>query len=412
MKYLVMLGDGMADDSCSELDGKTPLQQARKPRMDAIAAKGLCGLVMTVPEGMVPESDTANLAVLGYDPRIYSKGRSPLEAASMGLPMSPSQTAFRCNVVTLTDEGEPYEDKVILDHSAGEISTEEADELIRAVERELGNELRHFYTGISYRHCMLWDQAPGSEADQRVYDFSRPHDILGQRIGDYLPRGPVGDAYRELMEKSFSVLSKHPVNQKRVAEGKRPANSVWFWSAGKKPALESFSRRFGVKATVVCAVDLIKGIGLCAGMDAPLVPGATGGAVTDYAAKGRAAVEAYRKGSDFVYIHVEAPDECGHQGEVHQKVQAIEKIDQQILGPVMEYLDSCGEPYRILLLPDHPTPVSKRTHTREAVPFVIYDSRREERGIPCYCEREAAATGRYLAEGTQLMPLLFEREEI
>lgn len=410
MKYLVMLGDGMADHSCAPLNGKTPLQTAKKPCMDLLASKGLCGLVMTVPEGMVPESDTANLAVLGYDPEIYSKGRSPLEAASMGLTMTPSQTAFRCNVVTLTDEGENYEDKRILDHSAGEISTEEADELIQAVEKELGNELRHFYTGISYRHCMLWDKAPGSEENEKVYEFARPHDILGERIGDYLPRGPVGDAYRELMEKSFPILAKHPVNQKRVAEGKNPANSVWFWSAGRKPALENFSRRFGVKATVVCAVDLIKGIGLCAGMEAPMVKGATGGAVTDFAAKGKAAIEAYRKGSDFVYIHVEAPDECGHQGEVHAKVRAIERIDGEILSPVKEYLDSLGEPYRILLLPDHPTPICKRTHTREAVPFVVFDSRKEEEGISCYCEEQAAATGVYLSKGTQLMPLLFEKE--
>ena len=409
MKYLVMLGDGMADYACAELNGLTPLQQANKPCMDALASAGACGLVMTVPEGMVPESDTANLAVLGYDPRIYSKGRSPLEATSMGLTMKENHTAFRCNLVTLTDKGEAYEDKVILDHSSGEISTEEADELIRAVEAELGTPLRHFYTGISYRHCMLWEDAPGSEAGERIYEFARPHDILGQVIGEYLPRGPVGDAYGELMKKSFAILNRHPINQKRVAEGKNPANSIWFWSPGKKPALDSFADRFGVKATVICAVDLIKGIGLCAGMEAPAVKGATGGAVTDYAAKGRAAVEAYERGSDFVYIHVEAPDECGHQGECRMKVGAIEAIDEKILSPVKEYLDSTGEPYRILLLPDHPTPVSKRTHTREAVPFVLYDSQKKAEGIGCYCESEAEKTGRYLPDAGGLMTLLFEK---
>ncbi len=399
----------MADYVCAELSNRTPLQAATKPCMDELAAGGICGMVMTVPEGMVPESDTANLAVLGYDPRICSKGRSPLEATSMGLVMKDNHTAFRCNLVTLSDKGEAYENKVILDHSAGEIGTEEADELIAAVEAGLGTPLRHFYTGISYRHCMLWEDAPGSELGERIYEFSRPHDILGEVIKEHLPHGPVGDAYGKLMEQSFAILSKHPVNQKRVAEGKNPANSIWFWSPGKKPALDNFSHRFGVKATVICAVDLIKGIGLCAGMNAPEVKGATGGAVTDFSAKGLAAVEAYRTGSDFVYIHVEAPDECGHQGECRKKVWAIEQIDRQILTPVKAYLDATGEPYRILLLPDHPTPVCKRTHTREAVPFVLFDSQAKHEGVACYCEAEAAKTGLYLPDGSGLMTLLFKK---
>ena len=276
MKYLVMLGDGMADYPCPELDGKTPLEAADKPCMDYLAQNGECGTVMTVPEGMVPESDTANLAVMGYDPRIYSK-----------------DTAFRTSLVTLSDLGEAYEDKIIIDHSAGEITSGEAAELIRAVDEALGSEERRFFAGISYRHCMLWKNAPGSEVSERIYDFSRPHDILGQKIRDHVPRGEIGDAYGELMKKSFDILSGHPVNLKRIARGERPANSVWFWSPGKKPALESFKSRFGVDAAVICAVDLIKGIGVCAGMKTPFVEGATGAAVTDFAAKGRAAVKAF-----------------------------------------------------------------------------------------------------------------------
>lgn len=412
MKYLVMLGDGMADYPCSSLENRTPLEVANTPNMDRLAQNGTCGLVKTVPDGMVPESDTANLAVMGYDPRVYSKGRSPLEATSMGLAMTPSQTAFRCNLVTLTDNGEPYEEKTILDHSAGEISTEEARELIQAVEQALGCEERHFYTGISYRHCMLWDNAPGSQISERIYDFVRPHDVLGEPIAGHLPRGPVGDRYRELMEKSFPVLSQHPVNLRRVAQGLAPANSVWFWSPGKKPALESFTQRYGVKGTVVCAVDLIKGIGLCAGLQAPQVPGATGGAVTDYAAKARAAVEAFDSGSDFVYIHVEAPDECGHQGSLEHKIAAIEAIDSQILGPVTQHLQQTYGEYRVLLLPDHPTPICKRTHTPEAVPFVLFDSRKSVPGVSAYCERCAAQTNLYLPDGCGLMPLLFERSEV
>jgi 2,3-bisphosphoglycerate-independent phosphoglycerate mutase len=324
--------------------------------------------------------------------------------------MKPEHTAFRTNVVTLSDEGEEYAEKTMIDHGAGEISTEEADELIKAVEKELGNEFRHFYTGVSYRHCMLWENAPGSELDERVYDFARPHDILGKKIKEHLPNGEIGDKYRELMEKSFDILSKHPVNLKRVAEGKRPANSIWFWSAGVKPALRNFCQRFGVKASVICAVDLIKGIGICEGMDVPYVEGATGAAVTDYAAKGRAAVEAFKNGSDFVYIHIEAPDECGHLGEGDMKVKAIESIDRLTLSQVKDYLDACGEDYRILLLPDHPTPVCRRTHTREAVPFVLYDSSKDVEGIKCYSEAEAAKTGLYLDSGLKLMPMLFKAE--
>ena len=400
MKYLVMLGDGMADYPCPGLGDKTPLEADYKPCMDYLAKNGFCASVMTVPEGMVPESDTANLAVLGYDPKIYSKGRSPLEATSMGLEMRPGDTAFRTNIVTLSDLGEPYGDKIIIDHSSGEISTEEARELIAAVDAALGDSRRRFFTGISYRHCMLWENAPGSGISEKIYDFSRPHDILGRRIGPYLPAGEIGEVYRELMEKSFDILSKHPVNLKRVAEGKRPANSIWFWSPGVKPKLENFKERF---------VDLIKGIGLCAGMDAPKVEGATGGAVTDFAAKGRAAIDAFRNGSDFVYIHVEAPDECGHQGDAPLKVSAIEHIDSEILTPVKEYLDGTGEPYRILLMPDHPTPVSLRTHTRESVPFVIYDNSHIREGVSCYCEKSCAGLGFY-PDGTSVIKLLFGME--
>lgn len=410
MKYLVMLGDGMADYPCPELDGKTPLEAAHKPCMDYLAQNGECGTVMTVPEGMVPESDTANLAVMGYDPRIYSKGRSPLEAASMGLEMSPEDTAFRTNLVTLSDCGEAYEDKIIIDHSAGEITNGEAAELIRAVDEALGSEERRFFAGISYRHCMLWKNAPGSEISEKIYDFSRPHDILGQKIRDHIPRGEIGDAYGELMKKSFDILSKHPVNLRRTARGERPANSIWFWSPGKKPALESFKSRFGIDAAVICAVDLIKGIGVCAGMKTPFVEGATGAAVTDFAAKGRAAVKAFGDGADLVYIHVEAPDECGHQGNALLKKSAIERIDRETLSPVKDWLDSSGEAYRILLMPDHPTPVSKRTHTREAVPYVIFDSSIPRSGQPLYSEQACRDASRYYPDGTVMIKKLLGSE--
>lgn len=398
MKFLVMLGDGMADTPVPALNDRTPLEAAEKPVMDALCKEGLCGLVTTVPEGMVPESDTANLAVLGYDPRLFSKGRSPLEAASMGLSMREDDVAFRCNVVTLSEEGD-YAQKRLLDHSADEISTEEAGALIATLNEALGTEARRFYTGVSYRHCLLWENPPA------YTEFARPHDILDESVGAFLPREA---AYRQLMEESFAILDGHPVNERRRRADKRPANSIWLWSPGKKPSLPSFQEKFGVQATVISAVDLMRGMAICADMDAPKVAGATGTFTTDYGAKARAAMDAFCDGSDLVYIHVEAPDECGHRAEIEHKVSSIEKIDAEILAPVKAYLDQSGEPYRILLLPDHPTPIAARTHTRAPVPFVLYDSElKRDSGIHCYCER-AFANAPHIEDGTRLMPMLIE----
>ncbi len=402
MKYFVLLGDGMADWPLEDYASRTPLQLAVKPMMDELCAHSLCGMVMTVPEGMVPESDTANLGVLGYDPRVYSKGRSPLEAASIGLDMQPDDVAFRCNLLTISEEERDYEKKRMIDHGADEITTEEADQLIRALQEKLGTDKRRFYTGVSYRHCMLWKNPP------KIPDFSRPHDILGLCVGDYLPESK---EYLDLQKASYEILVDHPVNLERKKQGLHPANSAWFWSPGKKPQLPNFNERFHVRGTVIAAVDLIRGIAKVAGLDAPFVRGATGTFDTNYDAKSYAAITAFMNGSDFVYLHVEAPDECGHRAEADHKIMSIEFLDQLILKPVKEYLDGCGDDYRILVLPDHPTPIAKRTHTREAVPFFIYDSREKDRvsGITCYSEKDVkAGSDLYLEEGTELMPLFLQ----
>lgn len=396
MKYAIILCDGMADYKIESIGNKTPMETAYKPYMDMLAKDGICGMAQHVPAHMVPESDTANLSVMGYDPAVYSKGRSPLEAMSMGLDMKPDDTAFRTNIVTLT-EGGKYEDKVILDHSSGEITTEEADELIKAVNEAFANEDRHWFTGVSYRHCLLWKNCPG------MYDFSRPHDILGKKIGEYLPKGKIGDVYRELMEKSYDVLNNHPINEKRRAEGKNVANSIWLWSPGKKPELPKFYDKFGKKMAVISAVDLIKGIGRCAGAEVINVEGATGNFRTNYKGKGDAAVDAFKRGFDFVYVHIEAPDESGHGANLEEKIKSIELIDKNILGPVYEYLKASGEDFKIMVTPDHPTPVSKRTHTHEKVPFVIYESNKKHGGISLYCEEEAAKTGVVYENGHEMM---------
>ena len=401
MKYLVIVYDGMADRKIPALGNKTPMQVAKKPMMDALTRVSLCGTVSNVPEGMVPESDTANLSILSYDPLVYSKGRSPLEAVSMGIDMQPDEVAYRCNVVTLSEEGE-YEDKIMLDHSADEITTEEADVLIRAVDEALGDELHKFHTGISYRHCMI--RKNGNDK----YPFARPHDIIGRCIREYLPSGDVGEEFRLLMKKSYDVLAHHPINEARRARGLKPANSIWFWSPGKKPALPSFYEKFGLHATVISAVDLIKGIGLCAKMESVDVEGATGNVHTNYKGKADAAIDAFRRGRDLVYVHVEGPDECGHRAEIENKVLSIERIDSMILAPVVEYLRETGEDFHVMCLPDHPTPIEIRTHSMEPVPFFIYRSEREVEGVPSLYEDTAEACGYYVPAGTALMQMLID----
>ncbi len=398
MKYVIVLGDGMADRPLDELGGKTPLQVAEKSGMDYIASHGITGLCETVPEGMVPESDTANLAVMGYDPKIYSKGRSPLEAMSMGIDLKENQTAIRANLVCLSEEPNFYREKTMIDHSAGEITTAEAKVLIEYCHQKLCGEGMHLYPGVSYRHCFVYDNAP------QFNNFSRPHDILGRTVEEYLPSGKGSDVYLELMEKSYGILNDHPINIERAKKGLRKANSLWFWSPGKKPALPSFEERTGLKGTVICAVDLIKGIGLCAGMNVPAVEGATGALDTSYANKGEAAIKALEE-SDLVYIHVEAPDECGHQGNAIQKIKAIESIDRYIVRPIMAHLGKSGHDYKIMVLPDHPTPIAIRTHAREAVPFAIFDSRQSfNNGDSCYDEY-CGQNGTFVAKGQELIDL-------
>ena len=404
MKYLVLIPDGMADERVPALGDRTPMEAACKPCMDALCARATVGLVSNVPEGMVPESDTANMAILSFDPKVYSRGRSPLEALSMGLDMKPDETAYRCNVVTLSDD-EPYEQKIMLDHSADEITTAEADELIKALEAHFSTEDRHFYTGVSYRHCILWKN--GND----TYDFSRPHDIIGRTIAEYLPREDNGGAeFRRLMKESYEILNHHPVNEARRARGLKPANSAWLWSPGKKPRLPDFSEKWGISGTVISAVDLIKGIGLCAGMKSIDVEGATGNVHTNYDGKAEAAMQAFRDGADLVYVHVEGPDECGHRAEIDNKVLAIELIDQKILAPVYEYLKSTGEDFKIMVLPDHPTPVRIRTHSSDPVPFFVYDSTVEVVGVDTFSEASAATTGLYVPNGHTLLERVINKQ--
>ncbi len=399
MKYFVLIPDGMADEKIAELGNLTPMQKANKPNMDALAADALVGTVSNVPQGMVPESDTANLAILSYDPAIYSKGRSPLEAVSMGIEMKPDETAYRCNVVTLSDDGD-YDNKIILDHSADEITTPEADLLIKALEEKLGNNERRFYTGVSYRHCLIWKN--GNDK----YNFMRPHDILGKCIKEYLPSGDEGEPFYKLMRDSYEILKDHPVNIDRRRRGLKPANSAWLWSPGKKPALPSFSERWKLNGAVISAVDLIKGIGLCAGMRSIDVEGATGNVHTNFEGKANAAIQAFRDGHDYVYVHVEAPDECGHRAELDNKVLSIEKIDSLILGPVLSYLRDSGEPFKIMILPDHPTPIRLRTHTIDPVPFMIYSSDKKIEGVNNFSEKSAEAKNYYITHGHDLMEIL------
>ncbi len=399
MKYIVILGDGMADEPLEQLGGKTPLEHARIPVMDDLAGKGEMGLVKTVPDSMKPGSDVANLAVLGYDPTKNYSGRSPLEALSVGVEMEQDDVIFRCNLVTLTDDT-PYAGKTIVDHSSGEISTADADVLMDTIRANLQSEEFRFYTGTSYRHIMVWKQG-------KVLDMAQPHDHLGQKIVDYLPNEPI---FRDMMERSYELLNDHPLNVQRTADGKNKANSAWFWGAGTKPSLANFEEKTGMKGAMISAVDLLKGIAVGAGMRVIDVPGANGSLHTNYEGKAQAAVKAVlEEGCDFAYIHVEAPDEMGHQGSIENKVQAIEYLDSRVIAPVKQAMDASGEDYRLLILPDHPTPIRCRTHTSDPVPYILYDSTRERRAVAHYSEKDAAATGNYEPNGYQLIDRLFQK---
>lgn len=393
MKYIVVLGDGMAGEPLAQLNDKTTLEAAQTPVMDLLASMGEMGLASMVPSHMKPGSDVANLGVMGYDPQKYYSGRSPLEALSLRISMEPTDIVFRCNLVTVSED-EPYEQKTIIDHSSGEISSEDADILMDAIRQDFDSDEFRFYSGTSYRHITVWKNGT-------VLDFEPPHDHLGEVIGPHLPSEPV---FRTMMERSFEILNNHPLNIQRAAEGKNKANSIWFWGAGTKPSLSPFREKTGLSGAMISAVDLLKGIAVGADMRVIEVSGANGSLHTNYEGKAAAAVKAILEdGQDFVYVHVEAPDEMGHQGSIENKIKAIENLDSRVIAPIKAAMDASGEDYRLLVLPDHPTPIRIRTHTAAPVPYVIYDSRRQERKIARYSEKEAAATGHRFPVGHLLM---------
>lgn len=398
MKYVIVLTDGAADYPVPALGDRTPLEAAKTPHMDELAAHGACGLVKTVPDSVKPGSDTANLSVMGYDPTKCYTGRSPLEAVSMGIRLADDDVAMRCNLVTLSDT-ERFEDAVMVDYSAGEITTQEATALISAVAEALNADEICLYPGISYRHCLVLSHADTGTA------CTPPHDITGRPIAEYLPSGRYGEMLLSMMKRSREILRDHPVNVSRRARGLNAATSCWFWGEGKRPSLSPFQELYGLSGTVISAVDLIKGIGLCAGFESIDVEGATGTLDTNFEGKAEAAIDALRRGRDFVYIHLEGPDECGHHADAEGKVTAIERIDARVLGPVLAYLRGCGEPYTVMVLPDHPTPVSTMTHARDAVPFVVYRSEGAcgKYAAVGYQERAAAATGLFMPDGPSLM---------
>lgn len=402
MKYVVVLCDGMADYPVPALGGKTPMMCAKKPNIDALANKGEVGLVRTVAKGLKPGSDVANMSVLGFDPKLYYTGRSPLEAASIGVQLKDTDVTLRTNLVTLSD-AENYEDKTMVDYCAGDISTAEAAEIMKDVERHFGNDRFTFYAGVSYRHCLVW-----ANGTTELGDMTPPHDISGRVVGEYLSKSENAKELIAMMKESYDFLMEHPVNKKRIAEGKRPANSIWLWGEGKKPMLPSFYDTFGKKGAIISAVDLLKGIAKCADMEAPEVDGATGYIDTNFEGKAEAAVEALKNGCDFAYIHLEAPDECGHRNEPENKVKAIEMIDSRVLPIVLDGLSKIGEDYKIMVLPDHPTPIVTQTHASDPVPYVIYHKNNEKSGVPTVNEETAKATGVFLENGPDIMKKFLE----
>ena len=400
MKYVIVLGDGMADYPIDAIGGMTPLEYAKTPTLDMLSAKSEIGLVHTIPEGMSPGSDTANLSVIGYDPKIYYSGRSPLEALSIGVDMETTDISFRCNIVTLSEDEEEYEKKTIIDHSSSEISTEDAAVLLEAVRKELEDDLYKFYVGTSYRHLTIWKNG-------KVLPLTPPHDILTKVIGEYLPEDEV---LRNMMKKSYDILANHPINIERKKQGLNPANSIWFWGAGTRPALTSFEEKNKKNGVMISAVDLLKGIAVGAGLTNIEVEGANGGLHTNYEGKANAAVKALLEdGFDFAYIHVEAPDEMGHQGSMERKLQAIENLDEKVIKVVYDALSASGEDFRMLVLPDHPTPIVLRTHSSEPVPYILYDSTDHKESVLKYNEKDAKAGGIYVAEGHTLIDHLFDK---
>lgn len=399
MKYIIVLSDGMAGRPLEELSGKTTLEAADTPNFDRLAEKAEIGLASMVPEGMAPGSDTANLSVMGYDPKIYYTGRSPLEALSIGVDMAADDVSFRCNLVTLTEDSGAYEEQKIIDHSSSEISTEDSTVLLEALKEGLKREGYEFYAGTSYRHLLIWKHG-------EVLELTAPHDILTKTVGEYLPKDPV---LLDMMKKSYEILKDHPINVERKKQGLNPANSAWFWGAGTRPALASFEKKTGKKGVMISAVDLLKGIAVGADMDRIIVEGANGGLHTNYEGKADAAIHALLEdGYDFAYVHVEAPDEMGHMGSMTDKITAIENVDSRVVARITEAMDQSGEDYRLMILPDHPTPICVRTHTSEPIPYLIYDSRKAIDGIHTYNEKEAAKSTRIWKDGYRLIDHLLE----
>ncbi|MDR3271443.1 MAG: cofactor-independent phosphoglycerate mutase [Peptococcaceae bacterium] len=402
MKYVVILGDGMADYPLEQLGGKTPLQVARKPAIDALARQGQTGIVQTIPEGIAPGSDVANLSVLGYDPKVYYTGRSPLEAVSIGIALSDTDVALRCNLVTLSDE-ERLEDQTMTDYSSDEITSPESEVLMRDIQAALGSAALRFYAGISYRHCLVWSQGHVG------LHLTPPHDIAERKVAEYLPSGEFGPMFLDLMQRSQQILREHPINRQRMARGLRPANTIWLWGEGKKPALTNFYDKYHLQGSVVSAVDLIKGLGICTGLRSVDVEGATGNIHTNFLGKAQAVLKELADGQDFVYLHIEAPDECGHRFEIANKVRAIELIDEQVVSTILAGMDKY-EDYRLLILPDHPTPLVLRTHTSDAVPFILYQkSTPQNSGVAGYDEFEAGKTGVFVPQGHQLMDIFMQK---
>lgn len=400
MKYIIVLGDGMADEPIEALQGKTPLEYAKTEMMDSLSKRSEIGLVRTVPRGMKPGSDTANLAVLGYNPKKYYTGRSPLEALSIGVDMETTDVAIRCNIVTLSEEEDNYDDRTIIDHSAGEISTEESTQLLEAVKSALEDDDYKFYAGTSFRHLLIWKNG-------KVVELAAPHDHLTQKTGPYLPED---DKLRDMMCKSYDILKDHPVNLARKAQGKRPGNSIWFWGPGTRPVVDSFEEKTGKKGAMISAVDLLKGIAVGAKMKNISVEGADGSLHTNYEGKAAAAVKTLvEDGSDFVYVHIEAPDEMGHQGNLHDKLESIEYLDARVIRPIYEGMKAAGEDFRMLVLPDHPTPLRLRTHVGDPVPYMLYDSTMELNKTWNYNEKEAKSSGNYIEDGYTLIDRLFEK---
>lgn len=400
MKYIVVLGDGMADEPIEELGGKTPLEYADTPTMDKMSKQSEVGLVHTIPEGMSPGSDTANLSVLGYDPKKYYTGRSPLEALSIGVDMKNTDVALRCNIVTVSTDDLPYEEKTIVDHSSSEIGTEDAAVLLEAVRKELETDVYKFYVGTSYRHLTIWDCG-------EVVTLTPPHDILGKKIGQYLPQDEI---LRKMQEKSYEILANHPINIERIKKGLNPANSLWFWGAGTRPCVTSFEEKNHKKGAMISAVDLLKGIAIGADMKVIEVEGANGGLDTNYEGKAEAAVDVLlNEGYDMAYVHVEAPDEMGHQGSVERKIKAIENLDSRVIKLIKDALDKAEEDYRMLVMPDHPTPICVRTHTSNPVPYMLFDSTDIKESTLDYNEKCGKESGLFMANGYEMMNYLLSK---